>query len=77
MDEMMAAMVLTSLSCSPVVQSPPGADATFSGKEGRPCGFWVWRRPAADRCSEQLIARVASLAVSFLESLFSLACQTG
>lgn len=29
MDEMMAAMVLTSLSCSPVVQSPPGADASF------------------------------------------------
>ncbi|XP_044934309.1 zinc finger protein 395 isoform X2 [Mustela putorius furo] len=30
MDEMMAAMVLTSLSCSPVVQSPPGAEANFS-----------------------------------------------
>lgn len=30
MDEMMAAMVLTSLSCSPVVQSPPGAEASFS-----------------------------------------------
>ncbi|XP_053239787.1 zinc finger protein 395 [Podarcis raffonei] len=27
MDEMMAAMVLTSLSCSPVVQSPPNGDA--------------------------------------------------
>lgn len=26
MDEIMAAMVLTSLSCSPVVQSPPQAD---------------------------------------------------
>ncbi|XP_068136164.1 zinc finger protein 395 [Hyperolius riggenbachi] len=26
MDEMMAAMVLTSLSCSPIVQSPPGCD---------------------------------------------------
>ncbi|XP_004614800.2 zinc finger protein 395 [Sorex araneus] len=30
MDEMMAAMVLTSLSCSPVLQSPPGAEASFS-----------------------------------------------
>ncbi|XP_006153273.1 zinc finger protein 395 isoform X2 [Tupaia chinensis] len=30
MDEMMAAMVLTSLSCSPVVQSPPGTEANFS-----------------------------------------------
>ncbi|OWK01037.1 ZNF395 [Cervus elaphus hippelaphus] len=30
MDEMMAAMVLTSLSCSPVVQSPPGGEANFS-----------------------------------------------
>ncbi|KAM5264904.1 zinc finger protein 395 [Ctenodactylus gundi] len=30
MDEMMAAMVLTSLSCSPVVQSPPGVEANFS-----------------------------------------------
>ncbi|XP_062069766.1 zinc finger protein 395 [Lepus europaeus] len=30
MDEMMAAMVLTSLSCSPVVQSPPGAEANFA-----------------------------------------------
>lgn len=36
MDEMMAAMVLTSLSCSPVVQSPPGAEANFSGEEGGP-----------------------------------------
>lgn len=41
MDEMMAAMVLTSLSCSPVVQSPPGVEANFSGEEGSPCGFWV------------------------------------
>lgn len=30
MDEMMAAMVLTSLSCSPVVQSPPGTEPIFS-----------------------------------------------
>ncbi|XP_048186527.1 zinc finger protein 395 [Perognathus longimembris pacificus] len=30
MDEMMAAMVLTSLSCSPVVQSPPRAETNFS-----------------------------------------------
>jgi hypothetical protein len=30
MDEMMAAMVLTSLSCSPVVQSPPRVEASFS-----------------------------------------------
>lgn len=27
MDEMVAAMVLTSLSCSPVVQSPPASDS--------------------------------------------------
>ena len=42
MDEMMAAMVLTSLSCSPVVQSPPGGEANFSGEEqgrmGSGCG---------------------------------------
>ena len=31
MDEMMAAMVLTSLSCSPVVQSPPNSDASMPG----------------------------------------------
>lgn len=31
MDEMVAAMVLTSLSCSPVVQSPP------AGESGIPC----------------------------------------
>ncbi|XP_040821986.1 zinc finger protein 395 [Ochotona curzoniae] len=30
MDEMMAAMVLTSLSCSPAVQSPPGAETNFA-----------------------------------------------
>lgn len=36
MDEMMAAMVLTSLSCSPVVQSPPGVEANFSGEEKGP-----------------------------------------
>ncbi|KAK2500733.1 hypothetical protein MC885_015705, partial [Smutsia gigantea] len=39
MDEMMAAMVLTSLSCSPVVQSPPGADATFSASRAA-CDPW-------------------------------------
>ncbi|MBV97781.1 zinc finger domain-containing protein, partial [Eschrichtius robustus] len=36
MDEMMAAMVLTSLSCSPVVQSPPGVETNFSGEERGP-----------------------------------------
>ncbi|XP_016069329.1 PREDICTED: zinc finger protein 395 [Miniopterus natalensis] len=57
MDEMMAAMVLTSLSCSPVVQSPPGAEASFSGEEGVPCGFWVRQRLITDvLCFEQLIA---------------------
>lgn len=45
---MMAAMVLTSLSCSPVVQSPPGAEANFSGEEGVPRGFWVWQRLTTD-----------------------------
>lgn len=58
MDEMMAAMVLTSLSCSPVVQSPPGAEANFSGEEGRPCGFWVRQRPTTDHlCFEQLMPK--------------------
>ncbi|XP_023611733.1 zinc finger protein 395 isoform X2 [Myotis lucifugus] len=39
MDEMMAAMVLTSLSCSPVVQSPPGAEANFSASRAA-CDPW-------------------------------------
>ncbi|XP_045391509.1 zinc finger protein 395 isoform X2 [Lemur catta] len=39
MDEMMAAMVLTSLSCSPVVQSPPGAEVTFSASRAA-CDPW-------------------------------------
>lgn len=57
MDEMMAAMVLTSLSCSPVVQSPPGAEANFSGEEGVPGGYWVWHRPATNcLCLDQPIA---------------------
>ncbi|XP_061482123.1 zinc finger protein 395 [Rhineura floridana] len=36
MDEMMAAMVLTSLSCSPVVQSPPNGDASIPGSAIHP-----------------------------------------
>ncbi|TRY99796.1 hypothetical protein DNTS_014869 [Danionella cerebrum] len=52
MDEIMAAMVLTSLSCSPVVQSPPqkdllpgemeccGGDLSDSGSSG----YWSWDR---------------------------------
>ncbi|XP_053434402.1 zinc finger protein 395 [Nycticebus coucang] len=39
MDEMMAAMVLTSLSCSPVVQSPPGAEVNFSASRAA-CDPW-------------------------------------
>ncbi|KAH0622919.1 hypothetical protein JD844_025816 [Phrynosoma platyrhinos] len=39
MDEMMAAMVLTSLSCSPVVQSPPNSDASISASQGV-CDVW-------------------------------------
>uniref|UniRef100_A0A5F4WCS0 Zinc finger protein 395 n=1 Tax=Callithrix jacchus TaxID=9483 RepID=A0A5F4WCS0_CALJA len=39
MDEMMAAMVLTSLSCSPVVQSPPRAEANFSASRTA-CDPW-------------------------------------
>ncbi|XP_039731821.1 zinc finger protein 395 isoform X3 [Pteropus medius] len=39
MDEMMAAMVLTSLSCSPVVQSPPGVEANFSASR-QACDPW-------------------------------------
>ena len=70
MDEMMAAMVLTSLSCSPVVQSPPGVETNFSGEEWGPGGFWVWQRPTSDLfCFGQLIAYVAGLAAGFLESL--------
>ncbi|XP_042555774.1 zinc finger protein 395 [Dipodomys spectabilis] len=38
MDEMMAAMVLTSLSCSPVVQSPPRAETNFSASSRAACG---------------------------------------
>lgn len=68
MDEMMAAMVLTSLSCSPVVQSPPGAEANFAGEHAGPDGFWERRRPLANTsCLEQLFASVASLAREFLE----------
>ncbi|XP_041711400.2 zinc finger protein 395 isoform X2 [Coregonus clupeaformis] len=37
MDEMMAALVLTSLSCSPLVQSPPQRD-TVIGSTGMECG---------------------------------------
>ncbi|XP_063156749.1 zinc finger protein 395 isoform X2 [Candoia aspera] len=39
MDEMMAAMVLTSLSCSPVVQSPPNSDASISTSQAT-CDAW-------------------------------------
>lgn len=39
MDEMMAAMVLTSLSCSPVVQSPPNSDASVPASQGA-CDVW-------------------------------------
>ncbi|XP_044306226.1 zinc finger protein 395 [Varanus komodoensis] len=39
MDEMMAAMVLTSLSCSPVVQSPPGSDASMPASQAA-CDVW-------------------------------------
>ncbi|XP_031644195.1 zinc finger protein 395 isoform X1 [Oncorhynchus kisutch] len=38
MDEMMAALVLTSLSCSPVVQSPPHRDTVIAGSTGMECG---------------------------------------
>ncbi|XP_058020763.1 zinc finger protein 395 isoform X1 [Ahaetulla prasina] len=39
MDEMMAAMVLTSLSCSPVVQSPPNNEASISTSQAT-CDAW-------------------------------------
>jgi hypothetical protein len=48
MDEMMAAMVLTSLSCSPVVQSPPRVEASFSGEQGLLNGFQARQRPVRD-----------------------------
>ncbi|KAG9336106.1 hypothetical protein JZ751_002453 [Albula glossodonta] len=55
MDEMMAAMVLTSLSCSPVVQSPPQRDPATAPPGGMECGggelsdsgssgYWSWDR---------------------------------
>ncbi|KAB1255985.1 Zinc finger protein 395 [Camelus dromedarius] len=68
MDEMMAAMVLTSLSCSPVVQSPPAVEANFSGEDGGPGGVWARQRSAVDfLCPEQLIATVTGLAAGFLD----------
>ncbi|CAG12992.1 unnamed protein product, partial [Tetraodon nigroviridis] len=56
MDEIMAAMVLTSLSCSPVVQSPPQADPGAAGSaspadmecgggelsDSGSSGYWSW-----------------------------------
>nr|XP_060610674.1 zinc finger protein 395 [Anolis sagrei ordinatus] len=39
MDEMMAAMVLTSLSCSPVVQSPPSSDPSIPASQAS-CDVW-------------------------------------
>lgn len=55
MDEMMAAMVLTSLSCSPVVQSPPGAEPIFSGEQAGLNWFLVWQRPTTDALSHWLL----------------------
>uniref|UniRef100_A0A3B4ATS8 C2H2-type domain-containing protein n=1 Tax=Periophthalmus magnuspinnatus TaxID=409849 RepID=A0A3B4ATS8_9GOBI len=44
MDEIMAAMVLTSLSCSPVVQSPPQTDQCGGGElsDSGSSGYWSW-----------------------------------
>ncbi|KAM9155365.1 zinc finger protein 395 isoform 1-T1 [Pangshura tecta] len=39
MDEMMAAMVLTSLSCSPVVQSPPSRESSMPASQAA-CDSW-------------------------------------
>lgn len=52
---MMAAMVLTSLSCSPVVQSPPGAEPIFSGEQAGSRWFLVWQRLTTDALSFQLL----------------------
>lgn len=52
---MMAAMVLTSLSCSPVVQSPPGAEPIFSGEQAGLHRFLVWQRLTTDALSFQLL----------------------
>lgn len=50
MDEMMAAMVLTSLSCSPVVQSPPRSDTSLAGAlDIFSVPFTVWLVPR-DQC---------------------------
>lgn len=48
---MMAAMVLTSLSCSPVVQSPPGAEPIFSGEQVGLNRFLAWPRPMTEALS--------------------------
>lgn len=52
---MMAAMVLTSLSCSPVVQSPPGAEPIFSGEQAGLHLFLVWQRLTTDALFFQLL----------------------
>ncbi|EHH64081.1 Papillomavirus-binding factor [Macaca fascicularis] len=57
MDEMMAAMVLTSLSCSPVVQSPPGTEANFSAQKGEFAQGQACERPLIFSSSGQLPVR--------------------
>ncbi|XP_053315453.1 zinc finger protein 395 [Spea bombifrons] len=46
MDEMMAAMVLTSLSCSPIVQSPPSADSIPAPRVT--CDLWKESEDVSD-----------------------------
>lgn len=58
MDEMMAAMVLTSLSCSPVVQSPPGAEPIFSGEQVGLDWFLAWQRSTTEALPSQLVLPV-------------------
>lgn len=73
MDEMMAAMVLTSLSCSPVVQSPPGGEANFSGEER---AEWVLGAAEASSLSE-FDASVLSPQFPPLGRSFLVRCEDG
>ncbi|XP_064187939.1 zinc finger protein 395-like [Anguilla rostrata] len=72
MDEMMAAMVLTSLSCSPIVQSPPQRDPATAPACRMECsggelsdsgssGYWSWDRGSGSPVPSPPIAETDSL----------------
>ncbi|KAJ8290584.1 hypothetical protein GJAV_G00014870 [Gymnothorax javanicus] len=71
MDEMMAAMVLTSLSCSPVIQSPPQRDPVAAPACRMECsggelsdsgssGYWSWDRGSGSPVPSPPIAETDS-----------------